>query len=180
MGTWDTLKRIHGHEHYYCENTEARDSSAVANFHIGRLQRKVYLDKHPPSPPSLEMRERLAEAAAEVFDEARGKREASQFIHMQVDLDGDLIDEVFVVRWYIKNQKHTQQFMALARWDGEQYKIIYKKDSRLIEASEEPGDTVYYCGYGRNGWKTIFVGEWGTGSELMYNGREVLDMGVSD
>lgn len=176
LDTWGLLKKFHG-DKQALNNSSAPEHTygEVADFWMHRLRRKQRLAAHPPPSPNRELRLRLAATAGLVAATAWGNRDGQVDLLVQADLDGDLIDEVFLVGKYGPLGARSESFMCLAKWEGDQYEIVWRHEEegrfRLFPFSfgivDRDGD----------GWKEVSLGfepETDNAATLYLNGSQAI------
>lgn len=170
VDTWGLLEKRHGQKTAWNESSAPDHTyGELADFWIQRLRRKRNLRAHPPTPPDAALRRRLWHALHPQGEYAAlGGRDGQIDLMVQADLDGDLIDEVLLVGKYGPLTKRTKPFMCLAKWDGSEYRIVWRNNGlRLFpfafDVIDRDGD----------GWKEIGCGferDTGNASTLWFNG----------
>jgi hypothetical protein len=127
IATWETLKRLHGAGRYTDGlRTPPYSCATVAHFNLERLRRKLRFAAHPPLPLSAKLRARMGWDATQVDERFMAGRKGLITLVMQLDMDGDLVDEVFVVGKFQDGDKHDEPFMFLARWTGAKYEVVWR------------------------------------------------------
>ena len=103
------------------------------------------------------------------------RREGGIDLSVEADLDGDLIDEVFVAGKYGPLGKRNEPFMCIAKWDGHRYKVVWRAEGkhkpRIFPHSYKIADR------DGDGWKEIicnFEPETDNVAVLHFNGTEAM------
>lgn len=118
----------------------------------------------------------MAEAARHVGWQMWAERDEQLDLLVQVDMDGDLVEEVFAVGKYGRLGHRTDPFMCLARWDGREYEIVWRAEPKDFIANMFPV-AFEFLDHEGNGWKTIqlaFEPETDNVALLEFNGRQTL------
>lgn len=177
LDTYGLLKKLHGKKPVETEWVSPdRNYGRLADFWTVRLQRRLNLGA-ALSPPDAALRRKLGLAAHETAgtDPVPGGQWMVE-LAVQVDLDGDLVDELFVVGGSRLPARENQPVMYLARWDGTAY-------TRVWRATQADFGKVWPYSYDvidvdGDGWKEIRLGFQAEPGDfvvfLLYNGHNVL------
>jgi len=140
----------------------------IADFTSQRLARKINLAARPTTLSSAQ-RKQIAEGAIR-FKQSPPAEQLDLLV--AADLDGDTIDELFYIGSNGPLGKRKQNAMGIAKWDGRNFKIIWKNAGRIpfmVHVVDNDGD----------GWKEIFCGytpDSDDAATLYFNGSKVIWM----
>ncbi len=155
---WDVIQR------QYANETVQNESSApdwtyaeLAAFWTKRIRHKMALPDHPMRPEPERLRLMAEELRTSAASGALDGRDGQTDLCVQTDLDGDAVDEVFMVGAYGPLGRRSEPFMCIAKWDGEHYRIAWRantggKRMRLFpsgfEIRDRDGDGLKEIGVG--------------------------------
>jgi len=177
LDTYGLLSKLHGTKPVEGEWVPPGGTyGRLADFWTVRLQRRLKLGALP-SPPDAALRRKLGLAAHETAgnDPVPGGQWMVE-LSVQVDLDGDLVDELFVVGGDRLPARENQPVMYVAKWDGTAY-------TRVWRATQADFGKWWPYGYDvtdidGDGWKEIRLGFDADPSDnvalLHFNGHSVL------
>jgi hypothetical protein len=177
LDTYGLLKKLHGAKPVETEWVSPdRNYGRLADFWTVRLRGRLNLGADVP-PPDAALRRKLGLAAHETAgtDPVPGGQWMVE-LSLQVDLDGDLVDELFVVGGTRLPARENQPVMYLARWDGTAY-------TRVWRATQADFGEFWPYGYDvididGDGWKEIRLGFQAEPGDdvafLHFNGHSVL------
>ncbi len=177
LDTYGLLKKLHGTKPVETEWVSPdRNYGRLADFWTVRLQRRLNLGASV-SPPDPALRRKLGLAAHETAgtDPVPGGQWMVE-LAVQVDLDGDLVDELFVVGGSRLPARGNEPVMYIARWDGTAYTRVWRATQADFGKSWPYGyDIIDIDG---DGWKEIRLGfQADPGDDvafLQFNGHRVL------
>lgn len=173
IATWGLIKKLRGNKDVPNQSSAPRRTwKEVADFWIHRLRRKRNFVARPPKM-DLPLRQQLA--AARRNSGFKLERDGQIDLSVQVDLDGDLIDEVFYTGRYGPLGERNEPFMVIDKWNGSKYETVWRAEGtnkptifpQTYSISDQNGD----------GWKTIslsFEIETDNVATLYFNGKEAI------
>ena len=173
IDTWGILKKTHGKEQAWNESSAPNHTYAkLADFHVQRIKRIQNLLANPPKPPSLKLRKALAQAMLDYETEA-----GNDFLSVPIDMDGDLIPELFAARGERKNLGEPADMVLLVlKWDGKRYKQVFKwqGDFQLGHPEQPRFQINDVKGWGMHQIEVGFEPETDNGAVIRSNGREII------
>lgn len=101
----------------------------LAAFWMKRVRHKMSLPEHPMRPDADRLRLMGEEVRASAQSGALNGRDGQVDLCIQTDLDGDAVDEVFMVGKYGPYGQRDEPFMCIARWDGTEYRIAWRANT---------------------------------------------------
>lgn len=130
LRVWDVIQR------HYANETIHNESSApdwtygeLAAFWTNRIRHKMALPDRPMRPDPERLRVMAEEVRTSAHRGALDGQDGHIDLCVQTDLDGDAVDEVFMVGKYGPLGQRDEPFMCIAKWDGENYRIAWRADS---------------------------------------------------
>lgn len=179
LQTWQLVKKLHANKIPPNQSSAAdRKYGDVADFFIQRIHRKQNLAAKPPKKNSILARRlnRNARNAARLTLRKQGTIESIT----QADMDGDLINEIFVKGRYGPAGRRARPFMAIVKWTGSKYKVAWHTDDGFkprifpyeYHVRDRDGD----------GWKEIgmfFEPETDNVATLYFNGTKAMMLWLS-
>ena len=177
IDTWSTIRTLYAQQPLPPHDASAPEPrcGTAAGFYIHRLERKRNLAASPATPPSAETRMLMYAAARNVGHKLWGARDGQVDTLIQLDMDGDLADEVLVIGKYGRLGERIEQFVGLAKWEGQDYRIVWSAGAQdfhgVFPAAVECMD------YEGQGWKTVHLGfepETDNVAMLQFNGEQAL------
>lgn len=179
IDTWGHLKKTHGSETAFSDSSAPPQTYArQADFHMIRLRRVQNLRANPPSAPSRDLRKKLSWEQNVIRGSLPRGNAGYDLITAPVDMDGDLIPEVFtVVGQREELGKRADMMLFVHKWDGKQYKEAFRwssPDFQLGWPDQPQFDIHDYRGHGMYEISVGFEPETDNVATLVSNGREIL------
>jgi ATP/maltotriose-dependent transcriptional regulator MalT len=167
LATWDLVKKQYGtvKVEQFPSSALSQSGAKLADFFGERVKRK----QKQKTLRKLDRTTRL-HIAQGVQDWRARPLAAKLDLTVQADLDGDGIDELFLIGSNGLPGKHVKNMMGIARWSGQSYVIVWKSQRRIpsmVHVVDEDGD----------GWKEILCGytpDSDDAATLYFNGKQVL------
>ena len=173
IDTWGILKKTHGKEQAWNESSAPNHTYAqLADFHIQRIKRVQNLLANPPKPPSLQLRKALTEAMRAYQEES-----GNDFLSAPVDMDGDLIPEMFVARGKGRELgKPADMVLLVFKWDGKRYREAFRwqGEYQLGHAEQPHFRIIDDKGWGMYEIEVGFVPETDDGAPIQSNGQKII------
>jgi hypothetical protein len=158
LQVWDVISRHFPNEIVYNESSAPDWTYAeLAAFWTKRIRHKIALPEHPMRPDSGRLRLMAEEVRASAHSGALNGRDGQIDLCVQTDLDGDAVDEVFMVGKYGPLGQRNEPFMCIGKWNGFEYRIAWRantggKRMRLFpsgfEIRDRDGDGLKEIGVG--------------------------------
>lgn len=176
MDTWGHLKRIHGKERAWNESSAPDHTWAdLASFNIQRIKRIQNLQANPPKPLSHDLRKQLGQAQDKI-SLPLGEAGYEQYF-TPVDMDGDLIPEVFVVGGE-RGQlgEPAKMVLVVLKWNGKQYRKAFQwSGDYKLGIPDQPRFEVSDRGrFGMHAIKVGFDPETDNAARIQSNGQEII------
>ncbi len=130
LRVWDVIQRHYANETVHNESSAPDWTYAeLAAFWTKRIGHKMALPDHPMRPDPERLRVMAEEVRTSAHRAALGGRDGQIDLCVQTDLDGDAVDEVFMVGKYGPLGQRSEPFVCIAKWDGEHYRIAWRANS---------------------------------------------------
>jgi len=177
---WDVIERRHGSETVHNESSAPDWTYAeLAAFWTRRIRHKMALPGRPVLPDADLLRRLGQHARTSAQASALNGRDGIVDLSVQTDLDGDGIDEVFLVGKYGPLDRRDESFMCVAKWNGSEYRVVWRantgdKRMRLFPSMFEIRDR------NGDGLKEIQVGfeaNTDNAASLYFNGETAILVG---
>lgn len=151
IDTWGFLKKMHGEQNAFNESSAPDVTYAeLADFKIQRLRRVQNQIANPPTPPSSEVRMKLIDGQKAVRQSLTLGKAGYIHLMMPVDMDGDLLPELFTVIGEREKQGEPGRMIILVhKWNGSKYIEAFRwRDIFDLGVVEEPD----FCIADLEGW----------------------------
>lgn len=176
IDTWGYLKKTYGKERAPNESSAPSNTyHRLAEFRIARIKRIQNLLAHSPSPPSQHLRRRLSEEQEATRHKLPYKRAGYLHFYAPVDMDGDLVPELFaVIGQRQKLGEVAKGVLLVFKWTGEEYEeVLRSSDFRLGDVEEPDFRILDRQGYGMYSIVVGFERETDNVASIESNGREI-------
>jgi len=178
IDTWGYLKKTHGEKRAQNESSAPDITYAkLADFQIQRIKQVQNLLAYPPSPLPRELWRRLTRAQGGIRRSLPLGKAGYQQFTAPVDMDGDLIPEVFtVVGQREELNQPAKMFLLVFKWDGKEYKEAFCWSSYWeLGKAEQPVFEIYDPGgYGMHAIGVCFETETDNGASILSNGSKIM------
>ena len=147
----------------------------VASFFQTRVRMKASRAGRPMPPDRSALREMGSAVAADAEVQALEDWPGHVALSVQADLDGDAIDEIFMVGQQVTGHD-VHPFICIAKWQGYRYGIVWRsgEDGKSMPL---PPKTIRVSDYDGDGIKEVTLGfEFATdnAATLYFNGSSVV------
>ena len=133
---WDVIERRHSSEIVHNESSAPDWTYAeLAAFWTQRIRHKMALPDRRVLPDAELLRRLGEQARATAQTNALNGRDGIVDLSVQSDLDGDGIDEVFMVGKYGPLGRRDEPFMCVAKWTESEYHVVWRAntgDKRML------------------------------------------------
>jgi hypothetical protein len=174
---WDVIERRHASEIVHNESSAPDWTYAeLAAFWTRRIRHKMTLPDYQMIPDAELLRRLGHHARTSAQTSSLNGRGGLVDLSVQTDLDGDGIDEVFMVGKYGPLDRRDEPFMCVAKWNGSEYRVVWRANAgdrrmRLFPSMFE------VCDRNGDGLKEIQVGfeaNTDNAASLYFNGETAI------